>query len=540
MANDEKNWRDLDFPTKELKNNKEFMLENLGCFKFASSELQNDRELALKAVMYDEDYFEYISYELKSDRELALNIVKENGDRLEHIDSSFRNNKEIVLEAIKQDANAFRYASDDLRNNKKFLLKIIKENYSSALKSEIRKHSENFQRGNDLDLEIRKQVKLAEYKDNVKEELSTLINFNPENYNHNSEVSKHKNMVHYSDLILEKIEFYTKQNQDTLNVANDIYHSLVDLNPQQEEMKEIKNYILLKFDFSLTTIKNDLIKFKNESIEFIEKLEKNQSIFNFTDVKEVDFNLYCETITNRYNNKIKKIEIFADVRDFLRNLLTEIVVIFQSSNDVKISSKANLEKKCNDEYVEDNFEIIFNEFSQEVENIDKRYFDIIKSAFNDNLSQSSTIDILKIITKYRKKIETFFMGDRISLIQKYNEHKKSELLQKVDTEQTIFNFSLKFMKDIKSIIESEDNKSAKQIINQQAQNIVGDKIAVLGSISKDIGMNDDIQSQFLKLEKQNFETFLNDIKDYSEALEKREKEIQSLMFKMKKDLEREK
>ena len=540
MANDEKNWRDLDFPTEELKNNKEFMLENLGCFKFASSELQNDRELALKAVMYDEDYFEYISYELKSDRELALNIVKENGDRLEHIDSSFRNNKEIVLEAIKQDANAFRYASDDLRNNKKFLLKIIKENYSSALKSEIRKHSENFQRGNDLDLEIRKQVKLAEYKDNVKEELSTLINFNPENYNHNSEVSKHKNMVHYSDLILEKIEFYTKQNQDTLNVANDIYHSLVDLNPQQEEMKEIKNYILLKFDFSLTTIKNDLIKFKNESIEFIEKLEKNQSIFNFTDVKEVDFNLYCETITNRYNNKIKKIEIFADVRDFLRNLLTEIVVIFQSSNDVKIFSKANLEKKCNDEYVEDNFEIIFNEFSQEVENIDKRYFDIIKSAFNDNLSQSSTIDILKIITKYRKKIETFFMGDRISLIQKYNEHKKSELLQKVDTEQTIFNFSLKFMKDIKSIIESEDNKSAKQIINQQAQNIVGDKIAVLGSISKDIGMNDDIQSQFLKLEKQNFETFLNDIKDYSEALEKREKEIQSLMFKMKKDLEREK
>jgi hypothetical protein len=132
------------------------------------------------------------------------------------------------------------------------------------------------------------------------------------------------------------------------------------------------------------------------------------------------------------------------------------------------------------------------------------------------------------------------MNDRISLIQKYNEHKKSKLLQKVDTEQAIFNFSLDFMKDIKSIIETEDDKSAKQIINQQAQNIVGDKIAVLGSISKDIGMNDDIQSQFLKLEKQNFETFLNDIKDYSEALEKREKEIQSLMFKMKKDLEREK
>jgi hypothetical protein len=290
----------------------------------------------------------------------------------------------------------------------------------------------------------------------------------------------------------------------------------------------------------LTIIQNDLIKFKNESIEFIEKLEINQSIFNFTDVKEVNFNLYCETITNRYNNQIEKIENFLDIKDFLEKLFTKIKIIFQSSDEINISFKANLEKKCNDEYVEDNFEIIFNEFSQEVENIDKRYFNIIKSAFNDNLSQSSTIDILKIITKYRKKIETFFMGDRISLIQKYNEHKKSELLQKVDTEQTIFNFSLDFMKDIKSIIETEDDKSAKQIINQQAQNIVGDKIAVLGAISKDIGMNNDVQLQFLKLEKQNFETFLNDIKDYSEALEKREKEIQSLMFKMKKDLEREK
>ena len=362
--------------------------------------------------------------------------------------------------------------------------------------------------------------------------------FNPEVYNHISEVSKHKDMINYTNSILEKIDTYSKLNTQNLSSINNLYSKLSDINTTNN-MREIKIYLLDKFDFSLSRIKKHLINYKNQSIQFIEKLESEDDILNFVDVKNVDFNIYCETITNKYNSQIKKIEEFNQNKEFLEKLLTQIEVIFSNSNNIHTAYKSKLLKKCEDEYVDSDFEIIFTQFVDEIDNIDNRYFEIIKNSFNNNLSEDVTLGILKSMIKYQKDIENHFISDRISIIQEYSEKKKSNFLQKVDTENSLFNFSIKFIEDMKKIIKSIDDDTEKQIINEIIVFLTQRQISLISSISEDIGMAEAIQSQFLKLEKQNFEIYLDDIKLYSEALEKRDKEIKSLMFKMKKDLERE-
>lgn len=349
--------------------------------------------------------------------------------------------------------------------------------------------------------------------------------FNPDIYNNISELSKHKNIIDYTNKILEKINIYSKLNDENLSIINKIYLKLSNLNTNNENMQNIKEYLLEEFDFSLLSIQNSFINYKNQSIEFIKKLENENNIFNFIDDNSVNFNLYCETITNKYNTQIDKIEVFSQNREFLEKLLTQLEMIFSNLNNIYTSYKSNLLKKCQDEYVEGEFENIFNQFIDEFENINNRYFDILKNSFNNNLSQDTTLTILESMINYQKNIENYFISDRISLIQKYNKKEKSEFLQKVDIENSLFDFLIDFIEDMKSIINLIDNDIEKQIIDELIFSLIEREILIINLFSKQINMPENLQIQFLKLEKQNVEIYLDDIK--------------SLLFKIEKDLERE-
>lgn len=348
--------------------------------------------------------------------------------------------------------------------------------------------------------------------------------FDPNIYNNISELSKHKNIIDYTNIILEKITTYSKLNNENLFSIDKIYLKLSNLETPNKNMQKIKEYLLEEFDFSLLTIKKDLINYKTQSTEFIKKLEKENNIFNFVQGDNIDFNLYCETITNKYNNQIDKIEEFSQNREFLETILTQLEMIFSNSSNIYTSYKSNLLKKCEDEYVEYEFENIYNQLIVEYENIDNRYFDILKYSFNNDLSEDTTLDILETMTRYQKNIENYFISDRISIIQKYNKKKKSNFLQKIDIENSLFDFLIDFIDDMKNIINLIDDDIEKEIIDELIVSLIERQILIISSISKEIGMGEAIANQLLKLEKQNFKIYLDDIK--------------SLLFKMEKDLER--
>ncbi|HVI39607.1 MAG TPA: DUF4116 domain-containing protein [Anaerovoracaceae bacterium] len=125
--------------------------------RFASPELQSDREVALAALADSLEAFEYVSPELKADRsfiiemarneyinnhssgtysllspelqgdkEFMLELVKNNPLILLHVPNTFSNDKEIVLQAVMTSGRALRFADVELQNDREVLYHALK------------------------------------------------------------------------------------------------------------------------------------------------------------------------------------------------------------------------------------------------------------------------------------------------------------------------------------------------------------------------------------------------------------------------------
>jgi hypothetical protein len=57
-------------------------------------------------------------------------------------------------------------------------------------------------------------------------------------------------------------------------------------------------------------------------------------------------------------------------------------------------------------------------------------------------------------------------------------------------------------------------------------------------VSQEANLSKALQAEFDELQQRNFEIYLADVEQYGHELEKRDKDIQALLFKMKKDLQR--
>ena len=133
----------LRYASDELQNDKEVVLtavENDGYALFhASEELKNDKEVVLTAVKNDGYALRFASEELKNDKDVVLQAVLNNGFALEYASDRLKNDKEVVLTAVKQNGHVLKYASKELQKDKEVsnMKKIVKKDFKNLTKTDV-------------------------------------------------------------------------------------------------------------------------------------------------------------------------------------------------------------------------------------------------------------------------------------------------------------------------------------------------------------------------------------------------------------------
>jgi hypothetical protein len=115
-------------------------------FQLLDSKLQNDKDIALKAISYegkllnftyledDKIYSQKLTMDknlcscLRNDKELVMMAVSNDGMALEHASKQLKDDEEIVIKAIQNNGNALFYASERLKNDKKLALMAVSQN----------------------------------------------------------------------------------------------------------------------------------------------------------------------------------------------------------------------------------------------------------------------------------------------------------------------------------------------------------------------------------------------------------------------------
>ena len=138
----------LEYANPELQNDKE-VVERAVMFdgyalKFASAGLQADKDVVSSAVKSFGGALEYASADLKNNKQVALFAANDPwAETFQHVSVALRNDKEVVMVAVASNGTALEYASEALKNDKEVVsaafvqLEIIKSSDDFATLKEM-------------------------------------------------------------------------------------------------------------------------------------------------------------------------------------------------------------------------------------------------------------------------------------------------------------------------------------------------------------------------------------------------------------------
>jgi hypothetical protein len=365
------------------------------------------------------------------------------------------------------------------------------------------------------------------------------ITFPSHFFKHESAISKHQNLLAYLDFLLWKIEYYAQSHATQLTKSNQLYSQLANLKTDNVELSNIQQYLLRKFDFSLQNLEEKLLQFKSESIAYLEKIDCVDSVWQYAENQpSIDFNLIGEAITRLFNNQIIKVTQFSESVEFLTTLFSKVSTLFTANQHFITAQKEQFRLNCEKAYVDDSFTDLFTEWQTEITALENHYFPIIEACFIGTISQPATLQTLSLFENYRYAVDNFFLTERIALIHEYDENPKSAFLQKIDMGSQLFKSRCILRNGLKALITNETQHLTKKLLNAESQSLLTRQVGSLLTVSQEANISQALQAEFNELQQRNFEIYLADVEQYGHELDKRDKDIQGLLFKMKKDLQR--
>jgi len=372
--------------------------------------------------------------------------------------------------------------------------------------------------------------KLVSYIQNEKAKLY----FNSDEWESNSNINDYQNLIQFIDNTLSIIDTQIKRNSDILDNSNDSYKQLQLLNMNNNDLIEIKIYLLSKFDFSLEHLKDKLIFMKSEALEFLDIVHGSSSIWTDENLsqKKINFNFTATKIVQLYEEQLNKINNFSNVDKFFTKLLTLLKALQKSDEKFQTTDKEKLKDVLRDGYLEEYHNTLYIEWTKEIDKLNKFYIKFIKAYFTGKISENIVLEIFSILDAIKQDLEEFYLTVRSGLVTKYKENPKSELIQEVATKDRIYkiyqNSQIKFIE----LLKNETSQVAYRFLNSLLSELLDFKIE-----EKSEGY-EEIYEKMIELHSTNFEIYLNDIVTYGKELEKRDMEISKLMFKMTTDLEK--
>ena len=167
----------------------------------------------------------------------------------------------------------------------------------------------------------------------------------------------------------------------------------------------------------------------------------------------------------------------------------------------------------------------------------------MKVKIQDENFKSIPEQILVALDSYKKSIDKFFMESRRGIYQKFALVQGGDFEDKLETESELYKCTYKFQNSLQEIIfkcvQSVDRFFIVHWAGSLLDMQIEETLNYLSLYDKNMQrVPKNIIDEFSHLKLKNFEIYLSDAKKYAEEQAKREQHYQSLIYRMRKDLEK--
>lgn len=387
-----------------------------------------------------------------------------------------------------------------------------------------------------LNLNIKSAQHLLSLEDANKlaQSIEQRLYFVSDEWHNYSIVDKLQNLVLFIDKTLQKIDTQIEHNSDVLNNTSQAYKELRHLNSSNNDILEIKTYLLSKFDFSLENLKDKLFVMKQEALDQLDIFDNSPSIWEDAKLSQIDinFNFTAAKTIRLYDEQMKKLNNFSNIDKLFSQILASVKELQKTDEKLKTTDKEKLENILELEYLGEYFDVLYQEWCHETDKINKFYIIVVQGYFIGKISQDLVVEIFHIFQSIKEDLEDFYLNARSGIIVKYKDNPKTKLLQEIATKDKIFKIHKNAQPKFIALLKNETSQIVYRFLNTLLSEIIEFKIE-----EKSEGY-EEIYQKMVALHSTNLEIYLYDIEIYGKELEKKDMGISKLIFKMQADLEK--
>ncbi|MBZ9626101.1 hypothetical protein G9F71_025175 [Clostridium sp. FP2] len=374
-------------------------------------------------------------------------------------------------------------------------------------------------------------------------------------------IKYHRAVVSVIDDFMDKLHYYEEIKSEIIRDFNVIGLKLSKKYDENPNLSKDENTLIEKrqiffknhFELGMNSVNSKLLAIKRQAQDIEDRLEAINSGDNglkelaiLEKEERASFNFIVENAATIIKNALLKIEYFEENRKFASSAVT---LWYSWSEDYKVfksTLKDDFKNTCEDDSIESE---IYNGWYADWQKkrfvVEERFLPLISRGLNgsliDVMDNETTVSekVIALLQEYKVGIDKFYLEERKHIYQKFAFQAGGDLQEKFEAESELYKLVSKLQKDLQGIIfsleKSEDRlfllKWAEKLLDLQVDDILD--FVKNKELSK-ISLN--VLTEFADLKRKNFEVYISDSKAYSEELQRREKEYNALIFKMRKEL----
>ena len=361
--------------------------------------------------------------------------------------------------------------------------------------------------------------------------------------------------------LMEKLDYYEDEKASVIKDFNLISLKLSKKYEDNPNLTEDENALLCdrqrffkkKFSLGMNSIKAKILAVKKQADDLEYRIDEIDagvdSIYELAELeqeKRASFSFLAENTAKIIKNALLKIEYFEANHSFVMNAINLWENWTEDYKVFKTTYKEDMKHDCEDDGIEEEvWTAWYKDWQQLRYAIELKMQPVIERGLRGSMPTNSESEIsvpeqiIAALDEYKNQIDKFYQEERKGIYQEFIFQAGRELLDKLKTESCLYKYVAMFQSALQDIIFSCKNAEDRVWILNWANSLLDIQIDEILEFVADNDLqkiSHTVLEKFAALKQKNYDIYLADVKAYSEEKARREKEYNSLIFKMRNDL----
>ncbi len=362
------------------------------------------------------------------------------------------------------------------------------------------------------------------------------------------------------DTILSQLDEYEASQAEIISTLTQIslllakkYVSSAALTEEENALfQERQETLHHRLSLGLDDVQNQLLSAKSQAAAIEKRIDAINHGDNFIwelgeleEKKHVSFSLLVEDLAHIVQQAQQKVDFFAAHQYFISDIANLWDQWTENYKAFTTSLKDKFVTSCQGGRIrEERYTAWFEEWRSKRFFLEKLFLPLVEYSLEGHLLMESNgltaaEKVLEILEGYKKSLDAFYLEQRKGIYVDFSRQPAGDLMEKLEVETRLSQLAETFQQQLQEIIFAQEKTEERVFLLRWAEPVMTvsvDEILNFVADHKLDAISNEILTQFAALKHQNLLQFMKDSKAYSDALQKRQREFNDLLFTMGEDV----